>query len=182
MRSVRNQIVRRIEEDQIDTVVSLMPHVLDPIIAPAIRATGAKLVSIIHDATSHPGDRTSRMASRLFCDAKHADAVVTLSNHVSSSLLAQSAIEFQQSAHAVSSEPWLRRLLEAGAAPAIGSASACCLLGRILSYKGLDLLIDAVEILRDRGYAVELGASAKACSARTNDALMRSARRCVTSG
>ena len=51
MRSLRNQFMRRIEEDQIDTVVSLMPHFLDPLIAPR---------SALPESSSSPSYTTQR--------------------------------------------------------------------------------------------------------------------------
>ena len=96
------------------------------------------------------------MASKLFPDPKHSDVVVTLSKHVSSALLARSAIESSKVHTLFHPDLSLGQIAKSGSA-AKGERFRLLFLGRILPYKGLELLIDAVEILRGRGYAIELG-------------------------
>ena len=86
VRRARNQILARIHRDRINTVVSLMPHVWTPLVAPSIRAAGVKFVSLIHDAMPHPGDVKSLVASWAFRDLQNSDLILTLSEHVTRSL------------------------------------------------------------------------------------------------
>ena len=75
VRRARKQILARIHRDRIDTVVSLMPHVWSPLVAPSIRAAGVKFVSLIHDAIPHPGDVKSLVASWAFRDLQNSDLI-----------------------------------------------------------------------------------------------------------
>ena len=157
VRRLRAQILARIRRDHIDTVVSLMPHVWSSLVSPAIRALGSKFVSIVHDAAPHPGDVTSLVANWTFRDIpKNSDLVLTLSEHVSRSLTASGIVdpcrvrtlfhpEFSFSP--VCSPPL----------PSAGRPFRVLFLGRILPYKGLGMLIEAVEALRRSGLPIELG-------------------------
>lgn len=153
---VREQIVRRIRRDRIDTVISLMPHVWGPIVAPAIRATGARLISVVHDAAPHPGDLVSWVASWLFRDLQNSDAVITLSEHVTETLKAQRLVD-PAIVHTLFHPELNFAPIPRPPAPRAGEPLRLLFLGRILPYKGLDLMIDAVERLRRDGRAVEIG-------------------------
>jgi glycosyltransferase involved in cell wall biosynthesis len=154
---LRAQILARIRRDSIDTVISLMSHVWGPLVSPAIRAQGSKFASLVHDAAPHPGDVASLVASWTFRDMhKNSDLVVTLSEHVTRSLAASGVVDpcrVRTLFHpdlcfsAVGPPPL----------PTAGSPFRVLFLGRILPYKGLDTLIEAVESLRRSGLAIELG-------------------------
>ncbi len=152
----RSQVLKRLRTDRIDTVVSLMPHVWSPLIAPAIRAAGVKFVSIVHDAEPHPGDLTSWVASWAFRDLVHSDLVLTLSEHVTKSLKESDTVD--PSIVRTLFHPNLRFAEPVRPAwPLPTEPFRVLFLGRILPYKGLGLLIEAVEGLRARGLNIALG-------------------------
>ncbi|MBX9684984.1 MAG: glycosyltransferase family 4 protein [Hyphomicrobium sp.] len=152
----RSQILKRLRRDRIDTVVSLMPHVWSPLIAPAIRAAGVKFVSIIHDAEPHPGDLKSWVASWAFRDLVHSDLVLTLSEHVTKSLHDSDTVD--PSIVRTLFHPNLRFAESVRPDwPTPSEPFRVLFLGRILPYKGLALLIDAIEGLRARGVNLALG-------------------------
>jgi glycosyltransferase involved in cell wall biosynthesis len=156
VRRLRQSIRARIARDRIDTVVSLMPHVWSPLVSPAIRAMGVRFVSLIHDAMPHPGDVASHVAAWTGQDLYSSDLVITLSEHVTRSLTAGGLL----SGRAVRTlfHPHLRFASTSRPGwPAVGEPFRVLFLGRILPYKGLGLLLDAVEVLRRQGLPIELG-------------------------
>ena len=57
VKSLCADLSERVANDKTRAIVSLMPHVWSPFLLPCIRRAGINLVSIIHDADPHPGDR-----------------------------------------------------------------------------------------------------------------------------
>jgi glycosyltransferase involved in cell wall biosynthesis len=157
VRRLRAQILARIRRERIDTVISLMPHVWGSLVSPAIRAQGSKFVSIVHDAAPHPGDAESLVASWTFRDIpQNSDLVLTLSEHVTRSLAASGLVDPCRVRTLFHPELCLSAV-RSPTLPSAGGPFRVLFLGRILPYKGLGLLITAVESLRRSGLAIELG-------------------------
>jgi len=145
------------------SMVSLMPHIWTPFITPLIRGHGFRYLTVIHDAHPHPGDPTSLLNGWTMRDVRNADAVVTLSRAVADALDAARAVpperlvplfhpDLQFGTGAIP-QPALVGHVRAGAAQPF----RVLFFGRILAYKGLPALVEAVERLRAEGLAVELG-------------------------
>ncbi|HJU31249.1 MAG TPA: glycosyltransferase family 4 protein [Hyphomicrobiaceae bacterium] len=137
-------------------VVNLMPHVWTPLWVPAIRKAGISFVSIVHDAVPHPGDATGRLLWWLHREARAADLVVTLSRHVAAQLHELGVAPAHRTAKLflpdfVYGPPGRARSRRDG------RPLRLLFFGRILAYKGLPVLLDAVEQLREQGVTVELG-------------------------
>ena len=148
------ELVRTVAVERSVAVVNLMPHVWTPLIAPVIRARGCKYVTIVHDAVPHPGDPTSFVRNWTSREARNADVVITLSRAVSDTLLARTRIAHQKVVTLFHPD------LEFGyASPRQRPSSPFRVLffGRILPYKGLSILVEALELLRRGGLQVELG-------------------------
>jgi glycosyltransferase involved in cell wall biosynthesis len=136
-------------------VVTLMPHLWTPLLAPAVRRLGALYATVIHDAVAHPGDPTGLVNGWLRRDAVGADLVVTLSQTVAQQLFDRGRIERER----------ILRLFHPDLAfngpPAPRAYPQRPLrvlfLGRILPYKGLPVLVEAMEMLRGAGVAAGLG-------------------------
>ncbi len=154
--TVRRNLLNRLEVDRPSAVVTLMPHIWTPLLAPAIRGLGVRYVTVIHDAVSHPGDPTGMVTPWLVREARFADMVVTLSRTVADRLISA------RKAPAGRVLPLFHPDLTFGMPPAArtrepGRPLRLLFFGRILPYKGLPLLIDAIEMLRAEGIVVELG-------------------------
>ena len=137
-------------------VIDLMPHVWSPLLAPAVKAAGALYVPVIHDADPHPGDRTAFAKRWIDRTIDYADSVLTLSGAVAGRLEGRGLVP--RSKIRVLFHPdltytdYIHR-----EPPQAGGPFRILFMGRIVAYKGLPLLLDAVEILRENGMAVEIG-------------------------
>ncbi|MFZ4604528.1 MAG: glycosyltransferase family 4 protein [Caulobacterales bacterium] len=148
--TARAALHRTVAEHAIDTVVTLMPHVWTPIAASGLSQLGARHVVVIHDAETHPGDPSGWIARYADTAARHADLVVYLSRAVAG------RAEGRHPRSIILFHP----LLELPHAPIPQRSASASLrilfFGRILAYKGLDLLIAACEQLRARGRRIDL--------------------------
>lgn len=151
----RRRILGRIAERRPEAVVTLMPHVWSPLISPAIRRLGIRYATVVHDAEPHPGDPTAWATRWLTKDATSANVIVTLSQAVADQLRKRLGDRTAQIAHVfhpdISSDTFQRRRLDPT------RPFRVLFFGRILSYKGLPILVDAVTMLRKEGFAIELG-------------------------
>jgi glycosyltransferase involved in cell wall biosynthesis len=153
---LRQRFLARIMRDRTQAVITLMPHVWTPLIAPAIRRAGVRYVTIIHDAHGHHGDPTGLLHGWMLRDVLHADLVVTLSSAVAGSLQAAGLVPARKIL--VLFHPDLYYGSRANPQPPHpGEAFRLLFLGRILPYKGFDLLLDALDIVKGEGVPVELG-------------------------
>jgi glycosyltransferase involved in cell wall biosynthesis len=134
-----------VEREKIDLIVCTMSHLWDvPILI------GKKIhppfLLVLHDAVPHPGDDILFRSLLLKNEVNKADAVVTLSTHVQ-----------QQLCQEYSFPKELTWVIPHGIFPYIKLASQrndqiikILFFGRILPYKGLDLLLDALFLLKDK--------------------------------
>jgi glycosyltransferase involved in cell wall biosynthesis len=147
---IRRSFENYLEEHDIDLVLCTMQHLWNPFMLPAIRRAGSRYVVTIHDATLHPGERFFPYQWWLDWEIQQADGYVVLSDHVGSVLRAR---------HRATSD----RITVAPSGPFSQFADTrhCCIqevdrcaprrllfFGRIVAYKGLDLLLDAYGRLK----------------------------------
>ena len=172
-RRARRQFLAQLDAVQPMAVVNLMAHVWSPFLTRAAQARGVRVLTVVHDAVPHPGDRTARLNRWLLREARHADRIVTLSHAVARSLVAQGY--GTQRGIDVLFHPDLRFAAPGAARNWAGNRPLRVLfLGRIMAYKGLDILVDAIGYLRSQGRAVELGVAGSGdICARTRNALDR---------
>lgn len=154
--SLRRQLASRIARDGIQAVVTIMPHVWTPLMIGAIRGAGARYVTIIHDAKAHPGDPTAVVNRLLLTEARHADRVVTLSEAVRDQLVRDGLAQPERITALFHPDFAFDRSTQARRRGQ-GTPFRLLFLGRILRYKGLGLFVDAAEMLRERGIAIEIG-------------------------
>lgn len=128
-----------------DAVLSVMPHIWQPIALPVLSLTGTAFVPIIHDAEPHPGDARLVWKWQHFGVFAHAASLITLSEHVALRLRKRAPL---LDIHILGLPPFLTHI--PSGAPARGERDGIRFLffGRFLSYKGLDLLRDAFSELR----------------------------------
>jgi glycosyltransferase involved in cell wall biosynthesis len=128
-----------------DIALCAMPALLDTRMTAALRSLGIDYAVIVHDAEAHPGDALSFLAldqTRLLRGAKH---LFCLSAHVEQTLRNQGFGADGQTL----TKLWHPPIGLSATVPAARPTSRPRLLyfGRLLPYKGLDLLANALEFL-----------------------------------
>lgn len=146
----------RLRADRIVTVINLMPHLWTGAMVAHVHRAGARHAVIVHDASPHPGDPTAIVNGLLLREARRADCVVTLSRAVHDRLVADGVAPPARIATLYHPDLTYRA---AATPPAYDGTRPLRLLffGRILPYKGLGLFVEALELLRAHGFAVEAG-------------------------
>ena len=152
--SARRALIGHLERLRPTAVVTLMPHLWTPLLAPPIQRMGIQYATIIHDGGPHPGDKTALATRWLLRDANAADLVITLSHAVAGRLTAERGIK------AETILPLFHPDLRFGGDGRVRQADRSrplriLFFGRIMAYKGLDIFIDAIGRLKAAGHHIE---------------------------
>ncbi len=136
-------LMRRVQALAPEVAICAMPGPLDLVMAWALRQLHVKLVVTVHDADLHPGDGFPMQMALQRRLIRRADALIALTHHVSERLLRQGAAR---------GKPMLSASLPPfvfGPRPprplSHGGAMRLLCFGRLLPYKGLDLLETALR-------------------------------------
>ncbi len=142
------RLTQRLAMLRIDVAVCAMPGPLDLLLRAALRRIGVPVVVVVHDADAHPGDVTPLLMMLQRQLMRRADAVVALSTHVAVRLSEQCGV----AAGRLFVMPHPPLIFGPMPPPPLAHGSAARLLffGRLLAYKGLDLLASAVRQLGAR--------------------------------
>jgi len=128
-----------------DLAICAMPGTLDVLMAVALRLLGTRLVVVVHDADAHPGDGFpgQMILQRALC--WFANGLAVLCGHVGTRLWQQGLAGTGRRALIRFKHPPFGFGLPASE-PAGGPRRLLCF-GRLLPYKGLDLLAEALAAL-----------------------------------
>ncbi len=139
---------RRLRAMRPDLAVCAMPGPLDLVMAWVLRRLPVPFVVIVHDADAHPGDGFPLQIwlQRRLC--RSADRVAALSAHVGERLIAQGLAERNGRTLIRISHPPLP--YDAPTRQNGGGPLRLLFFGRLLPYKGLDLLDEALTMLGPR--------------------------------
>jgi glycosyltransferase involved in cell wall biosynthesis len=142
------RLARRIAALQPDVALCAMPGVLDLVMDAALRRIGVPYAVVVHDADRHPGDGfplQMTLQNRLL---RRSDAIVVLSTHVRAGL---------DTLGLTANKPVLRttlppHTLDVPPPPprTHGGKLRVLFFGRLLPYKGLDLLAEALSLVLPR--------------------------------
>lgn len=138
------RLTERLKRESIDFAVCVHPGPLDPVMALALRRLRVPFIAIAHDADIHPGDGLAfQMVLQRFV-WRQAAAVAVLTAHVGERLRAQGlAGSPKRPLIHLSHPPLAFHLPQGGARP--GGGTRLLMFGRLLEYKGLDLLAGALR-------------------------------------
>ncbi len=141
-----NRLVRQIRALAPDVALCAMPAALDLVMAAALRRAGVPYAVVVHDARGHPGDHVPMQMTLQRWLTRGASTVFALSGHVAGQLR-RSGLRKGQRLAVATLPPFVF-----GAVPPLAGAHGGKLrvlgFGRLLPYKGLDLLADALERLQ----------------------------------
>lgn len=138
------RLARRIAALAPDVALCAMPAALDLVMAAALRRAGVPFAVTIHDADPHPGETWEVQMLLQRALARRADAVVALTGHVATRLTQQGVVDGRRLIRAAL--PPLTQL-EAPPPFAHGGLARLLCFGRLLPYKGLDLLAAAMRAI-----------------------------------
>jgi glycosyltransferase involved in cell wall biosynthesis len=142
-------LVRRLRDLRPDLAVCAMPGPLDLIFLAALRIRRVPVAVVVHDADTHPGDLHPFMVRLQRVIVRRADMLVTLSAHVADRLREQGLVRRDVGLAVMPHPP-----LHFGPPPPLpfahGGPARLLFFGRLLSYKGLDLLADALRLMGPR--------------------------------
>lgn len=142
-------LVRRLRVLRPDLAVCAMPGPLDLLLLAALRVRRVPVAVVVHDADTHPGDLHPFMVKLQRIIVRQADMLVTLSAHVANRLREQGLVRTGVRLVVVPHPP--RHFGPPPPPPfAHGGPLRLLFFGRLLSYKGLDLLADALRLLGSR--------------------------------
>jgi glycosyltransferase involved in cell wall biosynthesis len=141
-------LARRLKSLRLDAAICAMPAPLDLFMASALRRAGIPFLVVVHDAERHPGDGFPIQMTLQRLLIQRANGLVALSTHVADRLRALGLLG-------------ARPLIMAEHPPfpygpppppprAHGGKLRLLCFGRLLPYKGLDLLAEALELLGPR--------------------------------
>jgi glycosyltransferase involved in cell wall biosynthesis len=137
-----------------DAAMCAMPGPLDLAMHAALRRLGVPMAVVVHDADPHPGDGFPLQMALQRALVRRADAVVALSDHVARRLDEQGMVR---------GKTLLRTSLPAAPLPVLppvrahGGPFRLLSFGRLLAYKGLDLLAASLaQLLPDAGIVVRV--------------------------
>ncbi len=124
---------------------------------PCVAVSGARYATIVHDASTHPGDYRSGTAKFLLDRAAtQADVIFTLTKVEGNKLAANKKLQHIRQEVLFLPDISFEKP-QIAATRKIGEPLRLLFMGRIMPYKGLTLLTDALELLRSRGIQFEVG-------------------------
>jgi glycosyltransferase involved in cell wall biosynthesis len=147
------QLTARIRALRPDVAVCAMAGPLDLLMASALRRAGVAFALVVHDADPHPGDGLPLQMTLQRALVRRADALITLTGHVADRLVEQRLVAGDGSGR--------KKLIRSRLPPfafgpkpppplAHGGPLRLLFFGRLLPYKGLDLLAAALARLGPR--------------------------------
>lgn len=148
---LRRELVDFARAQGADVVISTMTHLWSPLVAPGLTQAGIPYVLVAHDAEPHPGENNVIRRWVTARDIALADALVGPTTHVAAGIARQRPdlpaariATIPLGSFAFGPAPTAPRTLPPG------GPITLTFFGRLLAYKGIDILADAYARLHDR--------------------------------
>jgi glycosyltransferase involved in cell wall biosynthesis len=140
-------LVRCLRALRPDVAVCAMPGPLDLLMATALRQLGVPFVAVVHDAQAHPGDGLPLQIPLQRALCRRASGLVALCGHVARQVRSDRRVGPWNRPFLLSRHPPM--VFDPPPPPPFGHGGRIRLLsfGRLLKYKGLDLLVDTLRLL-----------------------------------
>jgi glycosyltransferase involved in cell wall biosynthesis len=141
------QLIWWMKSKNISTIMTFSNHYLNPLFYMICRLKGVKVITLIHDASCHPGEQTFYesflIKSQLFFSTK----VVTLSEYVKNQLLKFYPRLLKKPIQALFHPVFFKE--HSDTMCTFGNPQKLLFLGRLLPYKGLNLLLETFKLLKE---------------------------------
>jgi len=147
------RLSRFLREQGSEIALCTMVHLWNPLLVGAIKRAEALNALVVHDAAPHPGDNHLWRGLLLKNDFRQADLLISLTDSVAERLAGEQGV------------PTVKVIRSRLGAFRYGTAAARALgepphqllfFGRLLPYKGLDRLIEAMRLLEAESFPVRL--------------------------
>jgi glycosyltransferase involved in cell wall biosynthesis len=154
--SIARTLRSYVERHRLPVALCAMAHLWNAFLVPALKKGGVANCLVVHDVTPHAGDNYAIRHLMIRQDIRQADLLITLSSAVRNELIRR------HHCHADQVELSCLGPFRYGGLPdrhdrRLGTPPYRLLFfGRLLPYKGLGQLIDAVRLLEQRGIPVKL--------------------------
>ena len=141
------KLADRVRAVRVDVAVCAMPAPFDVVMAAALRRAGVPFAVVVHDAQLHPGDGFPMQMALQRALLRRAGLLFALSGHVAEQLRAQ-GLRAGQELRLATHPPFV---FDPPPPPvrAHGGPMRLLSFGRLMPYKGLDLLAAALQCLPD---------------------------------
>lgn len=162
LRSLKLPLLRQrfqsyIKDNNVDIVFCTMDHLWNAFIIGGVRNAGALYLLTVHDATRHPGEDQSWRRWLLKRDIDASDGALVLTRSVGESLVKNYNYPTERIYHSTLGHFGDAAPAHARELPAMEQRPVRLLFfGRILDYKGLDIMLEALPFLRQKYPALEL--------------------------
>lgn len=153
--AIRAKFLSYLRQQQIDVVYNTLDFLWGAAIAPSIRKTNARYLLAVHDAARHAGEDGPFRRWLLRRDIAAADGGVTMTDAVRTELVARHGFPADRT-WTVPLGLFLDHPLGRGRSLPTDRPIRLLFFGRILPYKGLDMLIEAFAEIRKERPDVEL--------------------------
>lgn len=144
----RRKLAQFIRENKIDVVYAPMTHIWNCAIAPVFRKNGARYVLTMHDAITHKGDMEWLKNFSLRHDVMSSDRCITLTETVK--LRVHEIYDYPLNSIDMAPHGAFKYGDFVGRSLSEDRPARVLFYGRILEYKGLGLLLDAMLVLAKR--------------------------------
>lgn len=145
---LRYRFARYIQKNKIDVVFCTMDHLWNSFMVSAIRDSGAVYILTVHDATRHPGEDQGWRRWLLQRDIEASDAALVLTRSVGASLHDNYGYPVDRIFFSVHGHFGDANIDIGPRSLPIDRPVRLLFFGRILPYKGLDLMLEAFLLLR----------------------------------
>ena len=144
---IRRKFVAYLKQERIDVVYNTMDFLWGAAIAPAIPRSDVLYLLAVHDAERHPGEDGPVRRWLLARDIASADGVITLTDAVRERLLAVHRFPPQR-AWTAPLGVFLDTPVGKSRQLPVGRPIRLLFFGRVLPYKGLDMMLEAMPFVR----------------------------------
>ncbi|WP_338600934.1 glycosyltransferase family 4 protein [Desulfoferula mesophila] len=145
---LRRKFSAYLDRERFDWVCCTMTHLWNPFMLKGVRQSGARYLLVLHDARHHPGERYPLLGRMLKSEVNRADLVVTLSEYVRSQAIETFKLQPANVCVIPHGPFFYGRPRTPASAPPAKMPMRLLFFGRILPYKGLDLLVEAMRLLK----------------------------------